>query len=473
MALRERKFWNTRKGALLQLNRRKAQQVYIDVPGALESKTAKKLANAISFQDHVRKQMTALGRVRPFRAPVAIEIHFTPSIDRPPPAIHSLAKYYLDLLQWPAGGSANDKSRLLLEDDRQVKALICTYWLGVDHQNPSVRLRITTMNNFVRDLQLFKKVRLGDFTELSDDGLRRSAYADAAEDWEIDSLDDPLEQLQEHIRDKDAFVQARSVEAYEVHRMFLQQLCQEKFLTKRELAPDALAFLLSPYAGRRTKNPHQNLNSLVASMGRQWHQLIGIDLGPSAVRPGEGDLFKKAVRTKLADVRQKEKLMNPLLTTIGVTIVYVPPKNANGIDLPKPHREKVYLRELLAVKDGKESVAKLPLCLGKNIGDESIITFVHEELHPPSTIAHASKAYHAVLASSDEWAESIRAELKSLNRLPQHQVSRYQIFELPRCDTDSDDGNVHLIIHGGLGSLGPWNDADDVIRKWEQAVAHS
>ena len=33
MSLRERKFWNRTKGALLQVNRRKAQQVYIDVPG--------------------------------------------------------------------------------------------------------------------------------------------------------------------------------------------------------------------------------------------------------------------------------------------------------------------------------------------------------------------------------------------------------------------------------------------------------
>jgi hypothetical protein len=440
MSLRERKFWNRTKGALLQVNRRKAQQVYIDVPGALQSKAANKLANAISFQECVRKQMAALGRVRPFRVPVAIEIDFTPGIDRPPPAIHSLAKYYLDLLQWPADGSANDKSRLLLKDDRQVKALICTYWLGVDHYNPGVRLRITTMNNFVRDLQLFTTIRLGEFAELSDDALRRSGYADAAEGWDIESLDDPLEQLREHITDKEAFVKVTSVEAYEVHRMFLQQLCQEKFLKKRELGPEVLASVLSPYVGGRAKTPLQSLNSLVASMGRQWHQLIGIDLGPSAVRPGEGDLFKKAVREKLADVRQKEKMMNPLLTTIGVTIVYVPPKNANGIDLDNLARR--------------------------------IIPFVHEELHPPSTIAHVSKAYGAVLASSDEWAERIRAELKSLNRLPQYQVSRYQIFELPHCDTDADDGNVHLIIHGGLGSLGPWHEADDVIRNWEQAVAH-
>jgi len=438
MSSQERDFWKTSKGARLQLNRRKPRQVYLDVPGSLESKAANKLPNAISFQDRVRKQMAALGRVRPFRAPVAIQIDFTPGIDRPAPAIHSLAKYYLDLLQWPAGGSAKNKSRLLLEDDRQIKALICTYWLGFDHDNPGVRLRMTTMNNFVRDLQLFRAIRLGEFADLSDDELRLSGYADPAEDWEIDSLDDPLEQLREHIRDKESFVKGTSIEAYEVHRMFLLQLFQEKFLNMREIGPEALASLLSGYVGSRTKSQSQRLKNLLSSAQRQWQRLIGIDLGPSAVRPGEGSIFKEAVREKLADVRQKEKLMYPLLSTIGVTIVYVPPKNAFGIDLDNLARR--------------------------------VIPFVHEELHPPSTLAHVSKAYDAVRASSDEWAERTRAELKSLNRLPQYQVSRYQIFELPRSDSDPDDGNVHLIIHGGLGSLGPWHDADELIRKWEEVV---
>jgi S-DNA-T family DNA segregation ATPase FtsK/SpoIIIE len=54
-------------------------------------------------------------------------------------------------------------------------------------------------------------------------------------------------------------------------------------------------------------------------------------------------------------------------------VAVVPGRNAIGIELPNSHREKVYLRELLSVKDGNQSVAKLPLCLGKNIGGESII----------------------------------------------------------------------------------------------------
>src|SRR5260370_20564514 len=61
------------------------------------------------------------------------------------------------------------------------------------------------------------------------------------------------------------------------------------------------------------------------------------------------------------------------MSALSARVAVVPGRNAIGVELPNPHREKVYLRELLAVKDGNDSVAKLPLCLGKNIGRESII----------------------------------------------------------------------------------------------------
>src|SRR5882757_7315329 len=61
------------------------------------------------------------------------------------------------------------------------------------------------------------------------------------------------------------------------------------------------------------------------------------------------------------------------MSALSARVAVVAGRNAIGIELPNAHREKVYLRELLTVKDGNESVAKLPLCLGKNIGGESII----------------------------------------------------------------------------------------------------
>ena len=61
------------------------------------------------------------------------------------------------------------------------------------------------------------------------------------------------------------------------------------------------------------------------------------------------------------------------MSALSARVAVVPGRNAIGIELPNAHREKVYLRELLSMRDSNESVAKLPLCLGKNIGGESII----------------------------------------------------------------------------------------------------
>ena len=61
------------------------------------------------------------------------------------------------------------------------------------------------------------------------------------------------------------------------------------------------------------------------------------------------------------------------MSALSARVAVVPGRNAIGIELPNAHREKVYLRELLTAKESNESVAKLPLCLGKTIGGDPVI----------------------------------------------------------------------------------------------------
>jgi DNA segregation ATPase FtsK/SpoIIIE, S-DNA-T family len=61
------------------------------------------------------------------------------------------------------------------------------------------------------------------------------------------------------------------------------------------------------------------------------------------------------------------------MSAVSARVAVVPGRNAIGIELPNPRREKVFLRELLSADDYTETVAKLPLCLGKTIGGESVI----------------------------------------------------------------------------------------------------
>jgi DNA segregation ATPase FtsK/SpoIIIE, S-DNA-T family len=61
------------------------------------------------------------------------------------------------------------------------------------------------------------------------------------------------------------------------------------------------------------------------------------------------------------------------MSAVSARVAVVSGRNAIGIELPNPTRERVYLRELLSADDYNESTAKLPLCLGKTIGGESVI----------------------------------------------------------------------------------------------------
>ena len=61
------------------------------------------------------------------------------------------------------------------------------------------------------------------------------------------------------------------------------------------------------------------------------------------------------------------------MSAVSARVAVVSGRNAIGIELPNPSREKVYLRELLGSNDYDNSAAKLPLCLGKTIGGEPVI----------------------------------------------------------------------------------------------------
>ncbi len=61
------------------------------------------------------------------------------------------------------------------------------------------------------------------------------------------------------------------------------------------------------------------------------------------------------------------------MSAVSARVAVVSGRNAIGIELPNPTREKVYLRELLANNEYNATSAKLPLCLGKTIGGESVI----------------------------------------------------------------------------------------------------
>jgi S-DNA-T family DNA segregation ATPase FtsK/SpoIIIE len=62
------------------------------------------------------------------------------------------------------------------------------------------------------------------------------------------------------------------------------------------------------------------------------------------------------------------------MSAVSARVAVVSGRNAIGIELPNPTREKVFLREILNAVDEHGASARLPLCLGKTIGGEPVIT---------------------------------------------------------------------------------------------------
>ena len=61
------------------------------------------------------------------------------------------------------------------------------------------------------------------------------------------------------------------------------------------------------------------------------------------------------------------------MSALSARVAVVSGRNAIGIELPNPTREKVFLRELLNSRDYADTSARLPLCLGKAIGGEAVL----------------------------------------------------------------------------------------------------
>src|ERR1700682_2869832 len=142
---------------------------------------------------------------------------------------------------------------------------------------------------------------------------------------------------------------------------------------KVELAPDG-ALSSPPTWGRQPRSksaPDSNSRALEGVLGDFGvrGEIVKAHPGPVVtlyeLEPAPG--IKSSRVIGLADDIARS------MSALSARVAVVPGRNAIGIELPNAHREKVYLRELLSVKDGNESVAKLPLCLGKNIGGDSII----------------------------------------------------------------------------------------------------
>jgi S-DNA-T family DNA segregation ATPase FtsK/SpoIIIE len=122
------------------------------------------------------------------------------------------------------------------------------------------------------------------------------------------------------------------------------------------------------------------------------------------------------------------------MSALSARVAVVAGRNAIGIELPNPTREKVYLRELLASDNYQDSSAKLPLCLGKTIGGEEVIVDL-------------SRMPHLLIAGTTGSGKSVAINtmiLSLLYRLPPEQC-RLIMVDPKMLELSVYDGIPHLL----------------------------
>jgi hypothetical protein len=97
------------------------------------------------------------------------------------------------------------------------------------------------------------------------------------------------------------------------------------------------------------------------------------------------------------------------------------------------------------------------------------VPIVHEELKPPATMLHAIQNLKPD-GVPDKWT---RKRLECLRRAHKHQITRYQVFALPRIDADPPEGKITVLIHGGDEMDERWSDYRRELDEWERVVAQS
>ena len=432
-------FGESLRGQLYAQRRRRQRRVHFMVSVDLQSKKRRNTtAQDAEFQAAALKALEQQGRQSPFRVPVAIRMHFHVGVNQVPPQIQSLPKHYLDLLQTPVACRSPHLRKLLLQDDRLVKALFYSYSFADDKTSaPSVSLEISTLTDFARELQLYEDIVRGDFDHI--DEVRSLDIHDPSDRVGFES--DGAIQSYASFREEGNWVKTHyGKQVYEAMLWLKQESAQQAILKQRQPKPIDLATIYGGFTGKR-KRPKilSQLDGIRAGWVRKIYNMgvASVDLGAPATQPGESEVFKQQVQAALAAMRKQYPLRTPLITTVGITILYVPPLADQKIDLDNLARR--------------------------------VIPHAHSELKPPATLFHAAGQWNAG-AVQDERARSC---LKRLGRVHRHHLTCYQAFELPRLSGDSPGGNVAMLLHSGDNFENPWRVFRQDLGRWEEAVANA
>lgn len=361
---------------------------------------------------------------RAFCSPVILQIEFNSYQDNPP-AIHTLAKCYLDLLENNNQKQESKRSKLIYKNDRLVKALFINYNINPYYQN-KISIKVDNITNFKADLEFIDKIENNEYKEIS---IEKYNYDNNIEDHDI--YDNSIDELIKFQRNRPQFIRQFGKNTYESWINMLIKNAQKQILKMYDLDLKAFTEIFQ----ESIKVGDERLDTLYESIKSfSLNPWFSINLGKIPEVEGENKVFKDNVKKKFETfVDKKSNLLFPLRIQLCITILLVNP-NGNGIDLDNLARK--------------------------------IIPYVNDIMQPP--IRNIQKEEIEKIMDT-QIRETLEKDYISERKMPKYSITKYQIFEIPHID-GYDNGSVILYLGDGSEHKNIWQKTEEKIDKYVQYI---
>jgi len=294
-----------------------------------QTKRSKSKDENLKFQNHILNKLIAQKR-RCFRGNVAIQFSFRIS-QKNPPAIQSLLKHYIDLIQKPDKGVNSKREYLLIKDDSQIKALSAHYWKVKKTRKQKLSITIIPFRDFLYNLEFVKDMQMGKFSEHRIDYL----YEDEDKKYEesqdrLNDLNAEGSEIYEGFKGIQIEIRGKKMDLYQYWKqMHNEQRNQELLKLSSNLSASALlALIVEP--GKTNEN-NLKFNMSLNSTGRAttlngWYN---IDFGAVPVNKGDSKKFKTEVNHKIQEWKNKRGKQLPRIPGILLKFFYEKPEKVN------------------------------------------------------------------------------------------------------------------------------------------------
>lgn len=396
----------------------------------LAKKSMKSLESKRSFQLEVMQQLKKQKK-KGFLSTTTLSIDFDVYADsKTPPYIHNIPKNYLDLLSKPIG-LFNKSKKIVFDDDKQIKCLNIRYHIG--EKKKSIDINIYPFKALIEDIIFAESLDKGEFTNQHNPFIEsmleqeQSAYARFYEDYDDYShlQNDQCKHDKYYQKTlmicqysvQDSFLQAQSQSSWNIYFLLCDKVSYSQSIMESLYKNTQYKEELNDLFGKQLKSRNEFLDHILNSP-------MAIKLPPVPTQDKQTDIFKRIIYQRMIEYRDKYRFLTPMLVPVSIKVFY-----------KKPVTKNPFYKDL-------DNIMKI------------IVPKFHEVFKPPVSVLQMSQDN-----------PKYELELSHIPKSIQHQISAYEIIEIPRRKDDISDGFVCIILCDQY-SKGIYEKTEDIIFDW-------